>query len=70
MDVMETAQQVATAPKTDKLAGRVAFVTVGSRGIGAAIARASLLRVRRLPSAIVPADELKCASFATFRYRS
>lgn len=39
MDVMETAQQVATAPKTDKLAGRVAFVTGGTRGIGAAIAR-------------------------------
>ncbi|MFQ6330635.1 SDR family NAD(P)-dependent oxidoreductase [Nocardia sp. CWNU-33] len=36
MSTLETLQS--TAPATDKLAGRVAFVTGGTRGIGAAIA--------------------------------
>lgn len=39
MDVLESAQQLATAPKTEKLAGRVASSPGATRGIGAAIAR-------------------------------
>jgi NAD(P)-dependent dehydrogenase (short-subunit alcohol dehydrogenase family) len=37
-DVMESAPRASNPPATDKLAGRVAFVTGGTRGIGAAIA--------------------------------
>jgi NAD(P)-dependent dehydrogenase (short-subunit alcohol dehydrogenase family) len=37
-DVLESAPHQSNPPATDKLAGRVAFVTGGTRGIGAAIA--------------------------------
>jgi acetoacetyl-CoA reductase/3-oxoacyl-[acyl-carrier protein] reductase len=37
-DVLESAPVAANPPATDKLSGRVAFVTGGTRGIGAAIA--------------------------------
>jgi NAD(P)-dependent dehydrogenase (short-subunit alcohol dehydrogenase family) len=37
-DVLESAPRASNPPATDKLAGRVAFVTGGTRGIGAAIA--------------------------------
>jgi NAD(P)-dependent dehydrogenase (short-subunit alcohol dehydrogenase family) len=37
-DVLEPAPHQSNPPATDKLAGRVAFVTGGTRGIGAAIA--------------------------------
>jgi NAD(P)-dependent dehydrogenase (short-subunit alcohol dehydrogenase family) len=37
-DVLETQPTPANPPATDKLAGRVAFITGGTRGIGAAIA--------------------------------
>src|ERR1700760_1244783 len=37
-DVLESAPRQSNPPATDKLAGRVAFVTGGTRGIGAAIA--------------------------------
>ncbi|TSD93667.1 3-oxoacyl-ACP reductase FabG [Skermania sp. ID1734] len=39
MDVLDVQHVDARAPHADKLAGRVAFVTGGTRGIGAAIAR-------------------------------
>jgi NAD(P)-dependent dehydrogenase (short-subunit alcohol dehydrogenase family) len=38
-EVLESAPVAANPPATDKLAGRVAFVTGGTRGIGAAIAQ-------------------------------
>jgi acetoacetyl-CoA reductase/3-oxoacyl-[acyl-carrier protein] reductase len=37
--ILETEPLPSNAPATPKLAGRVAFVTGGTRGIGAAIAR-------------------------------
>jgi NAD(P)-dependent dehydrogenase (short-subunit alcohol dehydrogenase family) len=37
-DVLESAPRQSNPPATDKLAGRVAFITGGTRGIGAAIA--------------------------------
>jgi NAD(P)-dependent dehydrogenase (short-subunit alcohol dehydrogenase family) len=37
-DVLESAPRQSNPPASDKLAGRVAFVTGGTRGIGAAIA--------------------------------
>jgi NAD(P)-dependent dehydrogenase (short-subunit alcohol dehydrogenase family) len=37
-DVLEFAPRQSNPPTSDKLAGRVAFVTGGTRGIGAAIA--------------------------------
>ena len=37
-DALESAPRQSNPPSTDKLAGRVAFVTGGTRGIGAAIA--------------------------------
>ncbi len=37
-DMLESAPRQSNPPATDKLAGRVAFVTGGTRGIGAAIA--------------------------------
>ena len=38
-NILETEPLPSTEPVTPKLAGRVAFVTGGTRGIGAAIAR-------------------------------
>ena len=38
-NILETEPLLSTEPATPKLAGRVAFVTGGTRGIGAAIAR-------------------------------
>ena len=38
MTVLESEPRPSNPPATDKLAGRVAFVTGGTRGIGAAIA--------------------------------
>ena len=37
-DMLESTPQQSNPPATDKLAGRVAFITGGTRGIGAAIA--------------------------------
>ncbi|MDT5241621.1 MAG: hypothetical protein QOG79_5428 [Mycobacterium sp.] len=37
-EVLESAPRQSNPPASDKLAGRVAFVTGGTRGIGAAIA--------------------------------
>ena len=37
-DMLESAPRQSNPPATDKLAGRVAFITGGTRGIGAAIA--------------------------------
>ena len=38
-DTLESAPRQSNPPVTDKMAGRVAFVTGGTRGIGAAIAQ-------------------------------
>jgi hypothetical protein len=46
-DVLESAPHQSNPPATDKLAGRVAFVTGGTRGIGRRSRTALPIRARR-----------------------
>lgn len=46
-DVLESAPRQSNPLATDKLAGRVAFITGGTRGIGGRLRTASRIRAQR-----------------------